>query len=144
MRIGSHYGGRKPTTKMQTLHSPDNGSTAAVLLDGPLGRLYIQALDAYGFQRELSVTAGSTSLPCSGFTLKAYMHPGRRDSLDIRADQAAEFVARISDICADKNLVALLFNVKEDGAGRARCNGFVHLCEAIHRGESFASVMERI
>jgi hypothetical protein len=134
----------KTASEYRLLHSPDNGSTASVQLHGALGTLYIQALDAYGFQRELSITAGSASQPCSGYSLKAYMHPGRRDSLELRADQVAEFVARIEDICADANLTALLFNVKENGDGRARCNGFVHLCEAIHRGESFASIMERI
>lgn len=125
----------------RTLHTPDNGSTACVIVSGPLGSLYIQALDAYGFQRELSIVANDdfASQAFGRFKLKAYMHPGRRDELYLTDEQADKFVKRIEHVCA--KYPSFLFNTPDTGA---RCNGFVHLCESIHRGDDIADIITSI
>lgn len=123
--------------KTEILHSPDNGSTAAVLLNGPLGRLYVQILDSYGFQREMTLRempedAGERHF--GPWTVNVYQHPGRRDIAYLSDAQAERLVARIREVCADHPSV--LFNVADASVNRARCHGFVHLCEAIHNGQA--------
>lgn len=114
----------------QTLLSPEQSqTTACVIADGPLGLVYVQALDAYGFQRELSLVRDLDirTEHFGHYLLKAYMHPGRRDETYLSATQAAAFVARIDVIC--REYPQTLF-----GKGEARNGGFVRLCEMIHRG----------
>ncbi len=116
----------------RVIHSPDNGSTASAIVSGPLGSLYIQALDAYGYQRELVLRQEGIS-----FRLDCYQHPGRRAVLNLTRAQADRLVSRMEEIC--KLYPSLLFNLS--GENRARCAGFVTLQEQIFRGESIADVL---
>lgn len=56
---------------------------------GNLGALYQQGIDAYGIQREISISR-STNLPAAGkrgytfnYTLTIYMHPGLRREVPV-------------------------------------------------------------
>lgn len=128
--------------KTEILHSPDNGSTASVILNGPLGLVKIQALDAYGFQREMSLTLNpdQNTQHFGSHLLGVYMYPGRHDETYLTKRQAEAFTDRIREVCADHNLTGLLFNKPEAGQGRARCSGFVHLCETIHSGSAWDGI----
>lgn len=75
-----------------------------------------------------------------GWTLKVYQHPGRRDGVFLTEKQAENFVARIGEIC--EKYPANLFNVPSERT--PRCNGFVHLCETIHRGAEANDVLRSL
>lgn len=115
----------------QTILSPEQSdSTACVLVNHPCGKLYVQALDAYGFQRELSVV----EIP-EGFRVSVYMHPGRRESEQVSIKTGERFMARFLEIT--QSYRGLLFNPTE--ANRPKNAGFVSLCERLHRGEAVSA-----
>lgn len=111
------------------LHSPEAlNSTACVIQDGPLGALYVQCIDAYGFQRELSVHL----FPNSGKAdVTVYQHPGRRDVQTLPHGIGRQFVVRFAD--AVTKYPGSLFNAGT--LETPRCRGFVGLCERLHRGQ---------
>jgi hypothetical protein len=99
-------------------------------------KLYVQAIDAYRFQREMSValihrydpTTGKTSYLWEAHT---YKHPGQREIAELSADVAKRFIARFLEL--SEKYPSLLFN--ESTAERARNEGFVHLQERIFCSE---------
>lgn len=101
---------------MRTLLDTPN---ACVLRDHPLGRLYIQAIDAYGHQMELSLSAG-------GF-LHAYIHPGQRAIHQLLPAQAEAWVGRLSELAT--RYPDLLANEQTTAQGRNA--GLVHLIYAL-------------
>lgn len=109
-----------------------NNSTACVIVRGPGAPLYIQALDAYGYQRELVLKQDGP-----GFVVHCYQHPGRRIVVPITAKQADRLANRIEEIC--ERYPHFLFN--GPGEDRARCAGFVTLQEGIFRGIPFADIL---
>lgn len=112
---------------MQILLSPETlNSTACVMRDGPMGLLYVQVIDAYGFQRELTVCKEGESL-----AVRVYQHPGRRESQLVTRAEGVRF---IEEFCAyTAKYPAALFGPAT--ATEPRCAGFVRLQERLFRGE---------
>ena len=89
-------------------------------------RLYVQAIDQYRYQREWSLT-----LIRGKWFSHVYQHPGRRRETEVGNARAEACIRRFLHLCA--NYPDLLFNV---GNGeRARSEGFIHFCEALHMGQ---------
>lgn len=96
-------------------------------------RLYVQAIDAYGFQREWTLQyrhEPGDSSDCY-WESHAYHHPGRRDIQRMAPKAAARVVAHFLDICQD--YPTLMFNASQDRV-RARHEGFVKFHEVMLRG----------
>ncbi len=114
---------------MKVLISPETlNSTASVIEDGPLGLLYVQCLDAYGFQRELTVRQ-SVSNP-EEYVIQVYVHPVRRHTVTVSLRDWSAFYANFSDMVG--RYPDSLFNAPNPH--RARCAGFVSMQEMIFRG----------
>ena len=101
--------------------------------------LYVQSIDQYRFQREYSLKY--SHVPGDSATLRwwshVYMHPGRRQESEVSAERAKGFILRFLYLC--DHYPSLLFNAAGDhaaDASRPRSEGFVHLCERLHRGET--------
>lgn len=104
-------------------------------------RLSVQAIDAYGYQREFSVSfhhePGDSSKLL--WEMRVYCHPGRRESEVISESVAKRFISRFLDLC--DRYPSLLFNATgehETNKARPRSEGFIHLCERLHRGEALS------
>ncbi len=96
-------------------------------------KLYVQAIDQYRFQRELSVDfrhePGNSSILF--WESHVYQHPGRRHIVKLGKSQAEAFIIRFLELC--EQYPSLLFNAED--SNRERHEGFVHLCERLHRGD---------
>ena len=99
--------------------------------------LKVQAIDAYGYQREWS--CGLRHEPGDSKDLywesHVYQHPGRRESCRLSSAVAVKLINRFLDLCQD--YPGLLFNGTGEhttNAARPRCEGFVRFCEQMHRG----------
>lgn len=118
-----------------------------------VAKLYVQSIDAYGFQRELSVqrTHKNVFNSTNGqyeviyyWESHVYCHPGRRDAQEVSESQAKHFIAEFLRLARD--YPSLLFNAAfwrandEQTAANVmpRNAGFVRLCERLHRGASLA------
>jgi hypothetical protein len=102
-------------------------------------KLYVQAIDAYGFQREMSVALIHRYNVETGETVylweaHTYQHPGRREIAELSANVAQRFIARFLELA--EKYPDLLFNVGNDRY--ARSSGFVTLQERIFRGVPFS------
>ncbi len=114
--------------KTEILLSPESipGSTASVIVNGTLGKLFVQIIDAYGFQRELVAREIE-----NGFEFTVYQHPGQRTIQDTNVDDGEKFIARfIETVIKYPNF---LFNSPTKDL--PRCSGFVKLCERIRYGQ---------
>lgn len=109
-----------------------------------VAKLYVQAIDAYGFQRELIVQRTYRFNPSTGETVyfwqsHVYMHPGRREIQEISEAQAKHFISEFLRLARD--YPTLLFNANAtlpNGHFRPTSEGFVRLCERLHRHASLA------
>lgn len=114
-----------------------------------VAKLYVQAIDAYGFQRELSVQRLHVYNPDTGKTsyvweMHVYAHPGRRNRYEVSEAQAKGFISAFLSLC--ERYPDLLFNspfwresdAKTPANVRPVSAGFVTLCERLHRGASLA------
>lgn len=121
---------------MKILISPEAlNSTACAIESGPLGLLYVQCLDAYGFQREMTVRESNDEK--GEFIVQVYMHPGRRHTVRVSLKEWSIFYASFSDTVA--RYPDCLFNKGNDA--RARCAGFVSMQEMIFRGVPLKDVL---
>lgn len=96
-------------------------------------RLYVQAHDAYRYQREWTLEfryqpGDSKKL---FWESHVYMHPGRREIVEVGASRAETCILKFLHLC--ESYPALLFPEK-DHPNLSRCEGFVHFCEQLHRG----------
>lgn len=114
-----------------------------------VAKLYVQSIDAYGYQRELSVQRTHRYNVSTGETVyywesHVYCHPGRRNVQEISESQAKHFIAEFLRLA--REYPTLLFNAafwranEEQTAANVmpRNSGFVHLCEMLHRGADLA------
>lgn len=95
-------------------------------------KLYVQVIDAYRYQRELSVQlrwepGNSKNL---FWEYHIYRHPGYRYIGTISEAVATRFIERFLE--QSQQYPTLLFNEASDR--QARCEGFVHLAEKLHDG----------
>lgn len=109
-------------------------------------RLYVQAIDQYGYQREwtLEFRHESGNSRVTYWESHIYMHPGRRQIVKVGAKMAENCIRHFLHVC--RKYPNLLFNaaalVNHDPARplparleiRPRNQGFVNLAEALHRG----------
>lgn len=103
----------------------------------PMAKLFVQAYDQYGHQRELSVSKPENDVLWSW---KIYHHPDRRGDGTVGEDLGIKFVCRFLDIC--HNYPGILFNKEGEGIPSRPLNeGFVQMAEAMHRGWSLQHVM---
>lgn len=90
-------------------------------------KLYIQALDAYSRQLELSIQYTHTpgDIDALGWELYAYRHPGVREKCVLTKAVAEKLIIRILYLC--EHYPKLIFNESNYGAGAgyARNYGFV-------------------
>jgi len=101
-------------------------------------KLDCMLLDQYGYQRELSVSfrwrpGDSRDL---FWEISVYQHPNRRWSSEVSASYAEAFILRFAHLCI--HYPSLLFNNTGEhltDKQRPRGEGFVRLCERLHRGE---------
>lgn len=121
---------------MKTLITPESipGSGSCVQLRCA-GNLFIQSFDAYGYQRELSLTEKD-----GGFELHTYQHPGRRNIWQLTRAQGRKLMALL--IGRAELHPALLFNARVED--RPKNEGFVRMQEAIFRGILFSDLMKLI
>lgn len=110
-------------------------------------KLYVQAHDQYGYQREWSLGLTHKYDP---MTMKTsveweshiYMHPGRRQIVTLGASQAKRCIGKFLYLC--DTYPDLLFNGEEMKGTyvgltprfRPRHEGFVRFAERMHRGET--------
>lgn len=121
---------------MKILISPETlNSTACVIENGPLGLLYVQCLDAYGFQREMSVHESQSEK--GEFIVQVYVHPGRRHTVRATRKEWETFRASFCDTVT--RYPDCLFN--KSNASRAQCAGFVSMQEMIFRGVPLKEVL---
>jgi hypothetical protein len=95
-------------------------------------KLYIQSIDEYGYQRELTIQfryEPGDSGNCY-WESHIYMHPGRRAIAKLGKSQAENVILRIISLARD--YPDLLFNVTS--SNRPRNAGFVRFAEQLHRG----------
>ena len=92
------------------------------------GSVFVQSIDAYGYQREMIV-----SPVIDGFTVHVYQHPGRREIVKMTRAKGGKFITRLLELA--EKYPALLFNAEGEHPGQARNRGFVHLQERIFRGD---------
>lgn len=108
-------------------------------------KLYVQAIDQYSFQRELSV--GRIHEPGDSKKIlwesHIYQHPGRRFVQNVSESVAKRFTDRFLELC--ETYPALLFNKTGDHSkdvARPRHEGFVRLAEMMHRGEFSVKLLD--
>lgn len=99
--------------------------------------LEVMVIDQYRYQREFSLRF--TYEPGNSANVRwewhIYQHPSRRNDGIVSDGIAKRFIQRFLELCRD--YPALLFNESGDhatDAARPRCEGFVHLAEALHLG----------
>ena len=101
----------------------------------PMPKLYVQVIDQYGFQRELTVQRlrEHETNECY-WEYHVYMHPGRHWFQKCTDLMAKRFVARFLEWC--EKHPELLFNppevIIETKRFKPRCEGFVRLAEQLH------------
>ena len=121
----------------ETIEVP-HGTVQTFGSDG-LSRLYVQAIDAYGFQRELTIRSDGVGYECL-----VYQHPGRREIFKVSQRKGREFIkAFVKQV---KEYPVLMFNDTGYPASatqlqRPRHEGFVRLCEQLHRGEPLSPLL---
>lgn len=124
---------------MKTILTPERSqSTACVQLRAP-GDLYIQAFDAYGFQRELTLRETGAA---GSFQIMVYQHPGRRGWYDMSRAQGRKLMAALIARAESEVYSPLMFN--PEGLGHPRNAGFVRFCEAAFRGASPSDLLKMI
>ncbi len=108
-----------------------------------LPRLYVQAIDQYGYQREWVLERRHKPGDSSTIYWEShiYAHPGRREITEVSGSIAAQCISRFLDLC--ENHPTFLFNetyIRPQSSPngtpdiRPRSEGFVHFAEALHRG----------
>jgi hypothetical protein len=104
--------------------------------DDWLLELYVQLIDAYGYQRELRVERVPHRDPEQTFWRShAYQHPGRHQISVMSQDTAIGFIHKFFNQV--ERYPSLLFNddqIEDGKLQRARGDGFVHLNELLLRG----------
>lgn len=119
---------------MRTLLTPEQSkSGSCVQLRAP-GDLYIQSFDAYGYQRELILLESGL-----GYKLTVYQHPGRRETRELSRAQGRKLMAALIARAESEQYHVLLFSPIAP-----RNAGFVHLQEAIFRGDDFLAILEQV
>lgn len=103
----------------------------------PRPKLYIQAIDQYRYQRELSIEYRHEPGDSSKlfWECHAYRHPGRRHITQLSPAVAKRLIARILHLSAE--YPSLLFNAQDNAADvhdRPRSEGFVHFHETLLDG----------
>ena len=90
-------------------------------------KLYIQCLDAYGRQLELSIQYRHEpgDMKKLFWELHAYRHPGIREICKLTAKMGEDMIKRIIDLC--ERFPGLLFNESafRNGTYYPNCHGFV-------------------
>jgi hypothetical protein len=96
-------------------------------------KLYIQVIDAYGYQRELSLAY--MRVPGRGdegyrWEIYSYKHPGIRNISELNTLTATAMIVRLVELAT--KYPSLLFN--EGTPRQARHNGFVRFHDLLLRG----------
>lgn len=106
---------------------------------GPLG-VSFQVIDAYAFQRELSIIKQRPGAPISttpgvmnGYDVHVYQHPGRREQQVVSKGVAKRMISRFRELLDQHP--SLLWNPPMWGVGYAMHNGFVVAHERMFRGD---------
>lgn len=106
-------------------------------------KLYVQLVDVYGYQRELSVErVPHADAEQTFWRSHAYQHPGRRQISVISQNTAIGFIHKF--LGQVKRYPSLLFNddqIEDGKLQRARGDGFVQLNESLLRGRSLNARM---
>jgi hypothetical protein len=110
--------------------------------DRPMPKLSVMCIDQYRYQREFSVSfrwepGDSKSL---FWEMSVYQHPGRRETERVSEAVAVRFIKRfIEQVEKHPDLLFNSFAVLPTNSVRPRAEGFVHLCERLHRGAALSS-----
>jgi hypothetical protein len=102
--------------------------------DEVVPKLEVQAIDQYGYQRELACKFRYRTGKATTYywEVHTYRHPGRRDIQHVSERVAIHFITRFLEIC--EKYPILLFNFA-DASGSPRNKGFVQLSERLLDGE---------
>jgi len=95
-------------------------ASVQVTIVNDLPKLYIQCIDAYGYQRELTIQVKIVDGVRIGYS-HAYLHPYGRSEKNINPRQARNLIRRF--ITITQKWPELLFNKKSDS--RETATGFV-------------------
>ena len=120
------------TANLQIAHNASLQLTHELDCKGiPRTKLYIQAIDAYSYQRELIIQLKHrpSSIDDLYWEIHTYRHPGRRNIQEISESAAVNMIMRIIELA--NNYPSLLFNAK---GICAQNDGFVHLTETLLDG----------
>jgi hypothetical protein len=92
-------------------------------------KLYIQAMDAYRYQRELSIQLRHRPGDSNDlyWEVHTYQHPGQHEVREVSKDVATRLINRIIEL--GETYPALLFN--EANERQPRSEGFVHFHNAL-------------
>jgi hypothetical protein len=120
--------GKKEWPGVENLQFPEAHACLLVTLEAGRSKLYIQAIDAYARQRELSLRFDG----CEKWEMHVYMHPGLRRKIEVTPHVARSFMQIVVDRA--KNYPTLLFNATTFEKDRqppivrmAQSQGFVRL-----------------
>jgi hypothetical protein len=118
---------------MKTFPRLEKSHSCVIVRDD--GSVFVQSIDAYGFQREMTV-----SPIVNGFTVHVYQHPGRREIVKMTRAKGGKFLTRFLHLA--EHYPTLLFPADGECPQLSRNHGFVLLCERIFRGECPAKVID--
>jgi hypothetical protein len=107
------------------------GDTHATLQVKEDGEVFIQCLDAYGYQREMSIRPVENKM----FRVHVYVHPGRREIKQVGNHAGKNFIDKLLRTCTDNP--QLLFNPSIAHASFSyspRNYGFILMQERIFQG----------
>ena len=118
----------------QDLEFPGAQSTAHFNSFLSTDGLYVQSIDIYGFQRELTVRP---SLDAGEYEVHSYIHPGIRSRQFVSRYVALHFIERFRELITKHP--DLYFNAtKTEPVFLARNDGFVRLHTRLISGERFS------
>lgn len=111
---------------MKTFPHLEKSHSCAIVRDD--GSLYVQSIDAYGFQREMTVAP-----IVDGFTVHVYQHPGRREIVKMTRAKGGKFLSRFLHLA--EKYPTLLFPADGECPQLSRNHGFVVFSERVFRGD---------
>lgn len=111
---------------MKTFPHLEKSHSCAIVRDD--GSLYVQSIDAYGFQREMTVAP-----VVDGFSVHVYQHPGRREIVKMTRAKGGKFITRFLHLV--EKYPTILFPAEGQVPQLSRNHGFVMFSERVFRGD---------
>ncbi len=119
-------------------HASVNASNQYSLASGRrMVKLEVMVIDQYRYQREWTLQFRHRSGNSKDLHWEShiYQHPGRREVSEPTPKEAVKLLKRFLELTIE--YPTLLFN--DSSTDRARCEGFVHFAEILHRGATPSS-----